>query len=120
MHRCRASTLSLRVLSGLEEMAERDSFKFSAHRCRKPQSIFVVVGNGSVFQKPVWYRRCGILFDRHGGFSNELVLCAWRVGADVLVAFFGDRAAAGGSFEKSELHEVRFVDLLDGRLFFRE
>src|SRR3989344_1405938 len=120
MHRCRASTLSLRALSGLDEMAERASLNFSAPRCRKPQSIFVVVGNGSVCQKPVWYRRCGILFDCHGRFLHELLLRSWRVGADVLVAFFGDRAAAGGAFEKSELHEVRFVDLLDGRFLFRE
>ena len=38
----------------------------------------------------------------------------------MFVSFFGDGAAAGGAFEKSELHEVRLVDLLDGRFLFRE
>ena len=38
----------------------------------------------------------------------------------MVVAFFGDGAAAGSALDEAHLHKVWLVDLFDGRLFFRE
>ena len=43
---------------------------------------------------------------------------AWRCNPNMFVGLLCHRAPAGGAFQKTKLHEVRFVHFLDRRLFF--
>jgi len=45
-------------------------------------------------------------------------ILGWSGETEVSVGLGGGAAAAGGALEEADLHEIRFVDVLDGRGFF--